>query len=149
MRLQEIIEADPEDVIVELFDEARNTVSMSSRLYPDFYNKDRVKQAMEGAAKRVDEFQLLLDANIDLKKRKTQLPWFAKLVEDEGIEVRKSKRRIRHWMIIDGEHFRLEKMHPKNALKPSNLIVWDAIDPLADMLQEKFRRWWMNGSPIG
>ena len=148
MRVEERISVDPEPDMVALFEKASNYVWMSSALYPAFYDRENVRQAFRSSAERVNVFDLLLGANVDWDQRKLQLPWLAELVSCGRIKARKSNARIPHWLVIDGKHFRLEKKHHEDVFETSNLIVWSADKPIADMLQERFIRWWRNASPI-
>jgi predicted Ser/Thr protein kinase len=147
VRLKEVINKDPEEDIIELMSAARYEIWMSSRLNPDFYNREKVREAIENAAKRVNKFRLLIDSRADWQERKSQLPWIAELVENGYITVRKSKNPILHWIIIDRKHFRLEKEHVSD-IGTSNLIIWDCDKPIADILQAKFAKLWMESVDI-
>jgi len=149
MQIEEHIDCDPEDLIVKLLNAARGSVWTSSSVVLDFFKRDRFKQAMENAAERTYQFWFLLDNDVDWEEKKSELPWLAGLVTKGLITVRKSKEPIPHWLIIDGRHFRLEKRHPPGKVITNNLEIWGAVKPLADMLQDRFRSWWENATPVG
>jgi len=148
MRFEELIDTDPEAKIIELLEAAHDRLWMGSRLHPDFYNREKVKQAMITTANKVNEFHLLFDTQANWQERKSQLPWIVDLVKNGRITIRKSEYPIPHWMVVDGKHFRLEKEHPQNVTKTSNLIIWDSFKPIADMLQDTFNSWWIQAGSI-
>lgn len=153
MSFQEVINEDPEPYIVKLFENACDSIWISTRLNPIFYNREAVSTAITNAMERVKEFHLLLDVNVDYETRKQQIRWFADLVDNKRITVRKSDRPIPHWMIIDGKYFRLEKTHLPNEteskIETSNLIIWDTKSKLvAEALRNRFKEWWNSSSAL-
>jgi hypothetical protein len=52
--------------ICSLLEAAENFVDMSTSLYPDFYNKDELKDAIKTCVKKVIKFRILL---MHLKKK--------------------------------------------------------------------------------
>lgn len=150
MRIEEVIEEDPEIHIIKLYNKASKYVWTSTNLYPEFYNRPKVVEAIQKAAERVGNFFLLHDSSlIDWDEIRTRLTWMSELVEKGKVIVRKSTARLRHWLIIDGSHFRLAKEHLGTTSTPKNLIVWNANKPIADKLVNIYAGWWHNATPIG
>lgn len=149
----EIIESpkrDPEKIIIKLVNEAQQSLWMSTSLHSEFYNRPMVKAALQGAFKRVEEARLLLDSKVtDFEKTKMDFPW---IFEDSEVmsklNVRLSKERLLHWLVVDGRHFRLEKPH-NGTVETSNMEIWDADKPTRDLLKRRFLTWWnCAGSPF-
>lgn len=150
MRIEEVIEKDPESHIIKLYNKASKFIWTSTNLYPEFYNKPNVAEAIKKAAERVENFFLLHDSSlIDWDEIKTQVTWISELIEKGKVIVRKSTARLRHWLIIDGSHFRLAKEQLGTTSTPKNLIVWNAAKPTADYLIDIFAGWWRSATPIG
>ncbi|OGH06785.1 MAG: hypothetical protein A2W22_06130 [Candidatus Levybacteria bacterium RBG_16_35_11] len=146
MKVTELQDVDPEEVIAGLFDRATESVSISTTLHPSFFNRPRIRQAFISAYSKVGSFRILLDHNIRWDERKNELPWLAKLAVDSKFDVRESDKPLLHWVIIDSKHFRLEKPHQaleqNGVLRTSNLLIENAIKPVADTLKDLFGLWW-------
>ncbi|MHC1635230.1 MAG: hypothetical protein ACXQTS_01220 [Candidatus Methanospirareceae archaeon] len=52
-----------------------------------------------------------------------KVKWLLELGKEGLVEIRLTKK-VRHWMIVDGVHFRLEKAHPEDETGRKNLIFW-------------------------
>ncbi len=129
--------------VIDLFSRAKKSLWMSTSLYPEFYNDDAVKSALEGKISKLD-FRLLLDRDVDVEKRKKEVPWIFRRAKS----IRVATAKLPHWIIVDGKHFRLEKMHPHNKPGDKNIIVYDMDRIVGDILKEEFSEWWFNGKPV-
>jgi len=149
MRLEESVDKDPEAKIVELYDSARDTIWSSTSLVVDFYKRSTIEKAIEDAAARVGDFRLLIDAGVDWEQRKHQMPWLVDLAKRPNVTIRRSLHPVQHWLVVDGRHFRLEKVHPEGKIGKKNLVIWNAIKPLADKLRDKWSEWWDDATILG
>ena len=127
----EIKSAAPELVeaaIVNLLDVAQNTIIMTTGLFPPFYNRPKVRSAVEKAANRVRSFNIILDNYVDVDRMRQELPWLFALASEPNrkITITRSESKIPHWMVIDGRHLRLEEPHSQAEGGRSNLIVKNA-----------------------
>jgi hypothetical protein len=149
MRLEEVLQRNPETKIVELLNSAHNSVWMSTSLNSEFFNGGNVRKAVEKTAKNISEFHLLLSSEVNWEERSKTLSWLVDLAKDNKITIKKSSEVIPHWLFVDGKNFRLEKGHlEESPLLTNNLIIWEATKPIAEMLQVKFEHWWNHGSSI-
>ena len=128
--------------IIKLAQMAKNYLWMSSGFNSKFYNDPDVKKAMVDAFGRVKQIKLLIEG--DAKERKSEVDWIfeeAKKFEDK-LRIRQCKR-VPHWLIIDGKHFRLERPHPTGVVGVDNLVVYDVGNPvISETLRRKFETWW-------
>lgn len=141
-QISETFEQDPEAIIIDLFQNAKNSIWMSSNLQTEFYNRPSVRKAFEDGLGRVRDFILLLDSSVDWEKRRMELPWLNTIIQTRHFPVRKSDKPILHWIIVDGKNFRLEKPHDDDEVKTSNMVIKDATKPISDLLQNRFLNWW-------
>jgi len=143
MRTEEF--ENPKEVIPKLLDKAKKYVWISTGLYPDFYNDSQIQKAITNAAKQVKSFRVLIDGNAKEKLKKVK--WLLELEKEGLVEIRQTKK-VRHWMIVDGVHFRLEKPHLEDEMGKKNLIVWNADPAASRILTRIWLKWWSNAEPI-
>ncbi len=133
-------------IVPKLFSKAENLVWMSTSLYPDFYNRDNVREAVEKAAYRVEDFRMLIDNMVDEKERLSKIPWLKKLIKEGKIKIKKAAYEIRHIIIIDKKIVRIEEYHPANRRAEGNLLVED---PLIILIEATlFNRWWRDARDL-
>lgn len=150
MRVEEIIDVEwrLNTSIIELLSSASNSVYISSDLIMGYGALDEIQKAIEKVASKVSDFRFLLDADTRWDQIEQHSPWFAKLIKDKRIPARKSSKPIQPWLIVDGKSFRLEKEYPEESIGKSNLLIWGAQKPLADMLLNKWNSWWDDGTDL-
>ena len=86
----EIKSAAPELVeaaIVNLLDVAQNTIIMTTGLFPPFYNRPKVRSAVEKAANRVRSFNIILDNYVDVDRMRQELPWLFALASEPNRKI--------------------------------------------------------------
>lgn len=128
--------------IIKLVKMAKNYLWMSSGLNSKFYNDPDIKEAMVDAFGRVKQIRLLIDG--DAKERKGEVDWIFEATKnfEEKLRIRQCKR-VPHWLIIDGKHFRLERPHSTGGVGVDNLVVYDVSNPvISETLSRKFEKWW-------
>lgn len=128
--------------IIKLAQMAKNYLWMSSGFNSKFYNDPDVKKAMVDAFGRVKQIKLLIEG--DAKERKSEVDWIFEEAKkfEEKLRIRQCKR-VPHWLIIDGKHFRLERPHPTGVVGVDNLVVYDVGNPvISETLRRKFETWW-------
>ena len=128
--------------IIKLSQMAKNYIWMSSGFNSEFYNDPDVGKAMVDAFGRVKDVRLLVEGNAEDTER--EVGWLSDAVKKfEGkLHIRQCKR-VPHWLIIDGKHFRLEKPHPIGVIGTKNLVVYDVDQPdISEILEQKFNDWW-------
>jgi hypothetical protein len=153
IRYQLLVNQDPESSIVTLLNKANVSIWMSSRLNPDFYNREKVKEAFIGAANRTKLFHLILDTGANLDQRKKELPWLNELIEKGKIAVKQSSKPIRHGLLVDSNHLRMEKEHGQDINKILCMVIWNTkndeeFKTIMTTVQSRFDSWWINIYPI-
>ncbi len=140
--------ADTKMKIISLLQKANEYVWMSSGFNSGFYNDPDVKKAMDDSFKKVKQVKIIIDGDIDIKKK--ELGWLfdlAKLLNGK-LQIRQC-RTVLHWLIVDGKHFRLEKTHLFNEVGIKNLLVYDINPPvISEILRRKFDKWWSMAIPV-
>ena len=143
MKTEEVKTPDTtKEKIIRLSQMAKNYMWMSSGFNSEFYNDPAVEKAIVDAFGRVEDVRLLVEGNAEDKE--SEIGWLSDAVKEfkEKLQIRQCKR-VPHWLIIDGKHFRLEKSHPIGAIGTKNLVVYDVDQPdISEILKQKFDEWW-------
>lgn len=136
------------DKIICLFNKANKYIWMSSGFNTDFYTDSQVMDAMTKAFNRSGEIRILIEG--DITNIRDSFNWLFALKAQLGNKIQvKNVMNIPHWLIVDGNHFRLEKEHVKGAVGINNLFITDVKEPLvSDVIQRKFEDWWFRATPI-
>ncbi len=145
MDLTELSNVTPEQLeekLVPLFESAKNSLLISSNFHPDFYNRPKIRKAVENCIAKVEFCRILLDSEIDWIEQKKQLIWLTDVITKKKFPIKQSDKPLLHWIIIDGKNVRLEQPHIKNPPTTSNVIMYDVSKPVADLLTVKFNEWW-------
>jgi hypothetical protein len=148
MKVIEICEQDPENIIIDLLSEAKDSIWMSTNLQKEFYDRPTIKKVMADSLFRVKDFKLLLEPNVDWETRKVDLNWLKEIIQTKQFPLRKSEERVLHWIIVDGNNIRLEQPHEDGATLTSNMVIKGADQPYATDLQQRFLAWWNKAVPI-
>ncbi len=131
--------------VIRLLKEARKEVWISTGLHQSFYNSSEIKEAIVKTAERVESIRVLIDGDAEEKTR--EVPTLLRL---DKVEIRESKK-IPHWTVIDGTHFRLEKPHPVDPMGEGevgkSLIVWNMDPAISRILKEVWIKWWFSANP--
>jgi len=133
-----------EEKIIELLNSAKKFVWQSSGLNEEFYNKEKVREAITNCAKRVRDYRLIVVG--DAKTKLDKVKW----IRDLPITIRENRdKSVLHWLIIDGKHYRFEKPHLEEKTGAGNLICWNMDSMYSRILERRFLRWWYNSTPLG
>lgn len=131
--------------IAKILNSAEQYIYLSTTLYPDFYNDDKIRKAMVKASKRVsDEINILIDKGVNIKNIEDKMSWIFKL---NNVKIRQANYKVAHWIIIDDKKLRLEKNAVSGHNSP-NLIVNDCHTILADVFVEDFLRCWAESDKL-
>ncbi|RLE49417.1 MAG: hypothetical protein DRJ31_04975 [Candidatus Methanomethylicota archaeon] len=129
--------------VISLLGVAKNSVSMSTSMYPGFYNDPDVKQAFESCVLRVKSFRLLLDGRVNLSKLRDGVPWLFELKKrSPHLEIKKAGSPIVHWIIVDDQHLRLEVRHGLEEYAKRNVIIFSAPPSTVEVVKRVFEGWW-------
>lgn len=135
--------------VIDLFMNARYEANVVSSLYPEFYNDDGVKNALQHCVENTKRFRLLIDDGKNIETTKSKLPWLIELKNKypNKLEIRFSDDpSLRHIMIIDNRNLRIEDTHECEKLdNAKNLIIKDAPEPIVDAAVALFESWWTSG----
>lgn len=139
--------------ISDLLLKGKNFVDMSTSLYPEFYNREKLKNAIKTCARSVLRFRILLDKETDIGELKKEVPWIFALRGEypKKIEMAKAKEDITHYILIDEKHFRIEGEHKHDLggeLVLRNLIVENPPRIIAARLIHEFNGWWNSAEKI-
>jgi len=142
-----------EEPISDLLLEGKNFVDMSTSLYPEFYNREKLKNAIKTCARSVWRFRILLDKETDIGELKKEVPWIFALRREypKKIEMAKAKEDITHHILIDEKYFRIEGKHKRDLggeLVLRNLIVVNPPRVIAARLIREFNGWWNSAEKI-
>lgn len=142
-----------EEPISDLLLKGKNFVDMSTSLYPEFYNREKLKNAIKTCARNVLRFRILLDKEVDIGELKKEVSWVFALKEEypKKIEMAKAKEDIAHYILIDEKYFRIEGEHKHDLggeLVLRNLIVENPPRIIAVQLIREFNGWWNSAEKI-
>ena len=137
------------DPVAELFKKAKMFVDMSTTLYPEFYNNEKIKKSIKKSIEKVAEMRILLDKDADVNQLKRDVKWlFDERKKFPGkIKIAKARTNVEHRIIVDGRHIRIEGEH-KNFKKIRNLIVFDAEVELILPFMREFEKWWRESEEV-
>lgn len=133
--------------IINLLQKSKEYLWMSTGLYSSFYNDEDIKKAMVEAFERIKQVRIIIDGDAETKK--AEVSWFFELAKrfKDKTQIRQSTG-ILHWMIADGKHFRLEKLHDLG-VGINNLFVCDVEQPaISELLKSEFDIWWFAAKPV-
>ena len=110
--------------VPKLFNLAKKEIMISTDLHPDFYNSESVKSSLKDAIDRNVNVEILIDqGHHDISKIK----WLKENLNEGKIKAFQSKDKIRHIIVVDGNHIREETTHDKdNYDKANNEIIINA-----------------------
>lgn len=131
--------------ICSLLEAAENFVDMSTSLYPDFYNKDELKDAIKTCVKKVIKFRILLDKDADIDALKKEIPWIFDLQDKylDTLEIAQASGDISHWILVDEISLRLEEKHKyEEKLILRNLYIQNPPLIIAKTYIRQFDIWW-------
>lgn len=138
------------DKIVTLMDKAEKCVWISSGFNPEFYNRPKVKKAIERAFSKVNNVRILVHGKPE--EFKEDVKWlfdFAQTNKDKiELRSRPANDNLSHWVIVDQKHFRLEKKHVERTVGDRNLFVTDMDTAVVDLLIPRFYDWWKDAEKI-
>lgn len=142
-----------EEPISDLLLEGKNFVDMSTSLYPGFYNREKLKNAIKTCARSVLRFRILLDKETDIGELKKEVSWIFELKKEypEIVEIAKAKEDITHHILIDEKYFRIEGKHKRDLSGEPvlrNLIVENPPRIIAARLIYEFNGWWNSAEKI-
>ncbi len=123
--------------IPKLIEGANKYIHMSSSLYPEFYNDEKVQAAFENRINKV-HMKILLTPGGESNLKKVEYLKTAFINGD--IEICKINRDIPHIMVVDGNKARIEKKHPRNKPGVENLIYKNSVK--VDNTEVDFIEWW-------
>ena len=124
---------------------AENFVDMSTSLYPDFYNKDELKDAIKTCVKKVIKFRILLDSGANIDTLKEKIPWIFDLQDKypDTLEIAQASGDISHWILVDEISLRLEEKHKYDEkLILRNLYIENPPLIIAKTYIRQFDIWW-------
>jgi len=153
-----IADEDTRAKILELINCARHTIYFSTRLEKDFFEKIDVQTAYIRATTRGVHIRMLIEPTInwDTKINETGLTWLKGLKTDGyKFEVRQSREKIPHWIIVDKNHIRIEKTHKDTDKTVSNSIYFN-LKTQSTAQRELFLKgtlaifddWWYDSDPV-
>ncbi len=105
------------DVFVEpisgLLNKGENFIDLSTSLYPAFYNKKELKDAINACVKKVTKIRILLDKNANINTLKKEVSWIFDLHDKnpKKIEIAKAVNDVEHCILVDEKYFRIEAKH--------------------------------------
>lgn len=142
-----------EEPISDLLLKSKNFVDMSTSLYPEFYNREKLKNAIKTCTQSVWRFRILLDKETDIGELKKEVPWIFALRGEypKKIEIAKAKEDITHHILIDEKYFRIEGKHKRDLSGEPvlrNLIVENPPRVIAARLIREFNGWWNSAEKI-
>jgi len=119
-----------------LFDRAKSEILISTSGAKDFYEEKEVKGALERAIERGVEIKMLLDKDAE------PVEWILNESQKGHIQLKRSKERIYHVIVVDGKHTRIEDIHDKENYKNAeNDIFYNDIF-MAEIFYVKFMKVW-------
>lgn len=134
--------------ISDLIKKAKTSIDMSTSLYPEFYMEDKIKKSIEKSVEKVSTFRLLLGGDINRKTRES-VPWIFDLEKkSSNFIIAKTKDEIKHYVIVDNKHLRIEEKHPPNEPGIKNLIVYDAPIDVVMLFKKIYEKWWERATDI-
>jgi len=109
--------------VPSLFDRAKSEILISTSGAKDFYEKnEKAKEALKRAIDRGVEIKMLLDEGAE------PVEWILDESQKGHIQLKRSKERIYHVIVVDGKHTRIETIHDKENYKDAkNTIVYNDI----------------------
>ena len=142
-----------EEPISDLLLKGKNFVDMSTSLYPEFYNREKLKNAIKTCAQNVLRFRILLDKEVDIGELKKEVSWIFELKKEypEIVEIAKAKEDITHHILIDEKYFRIEGKHKRDLSGEHvlrNLIVENPPRIITLQLLHQFNSWWNNSEKV-
>jgi hypothetical protein len=125
-----------EKEIPKFLSKTRRFVYWTTSLYPEFYNKEKVRCAIIDTVDRGIEVKMILDPIADFKK----VEWIKKLYKEGKIKVRMATTPNPHVIIGDGFNLRSEPLHKPDTPGGENIIVYNSV--IAKDQEIEFLRLW-------
>jgi hypothetical protein len=127
-----------ETELPKLFSCAKRDVFMSTGLTSEFYDKEKIRESITSARNRGVEFKIIVDNGA-----KDPALWLLKeaAVPGSKIALKKSKIKIRHVIVADGKHVRIEEDHYTEEKAKSNMICYD-MPLLAKVIRDDLQEIW-------
>lgn len=142
-----------EEPIRDILMKSKNFVDMSTSLFPEFYNDEKVKHAIETTVQNVSRFRLLLDKRVDINELKKEVSWVFELKNKypDKVKIAKATEDIMHHILIDEKYFRIESEHEldkSGKIILRNLIVEAPPRIIALQLIRQFDSWWYSAESV-
>ncbi|PKP58167.1 MAG: hypothetical protein CVT88_07790 [Candidatus Altiarchaeales archaeon HGW-Altiarchaeales-1] len=100
--------------IPKLFDLAKAEILMTTGLSHEFYNDSAIKNALCNAIAREVKIRIIVDGrkeDRDITSELSNINWMKEKIKNRQIEIKKCEREIKHIMVVDKRHSRLEDTH--------------------------------------
>ncbi len=138
---KDVLAKDFKNEIPKIFSLAKKDVFMSTGLYSGFYNEGGIKTSIEKAIYTGVKLRIVID-----KDGGKPVDWMKDEIKNGKIEIKRSTEKIRHIMIIDDKHIRIEDSHPYDMNETTsenikNRICFNA-PHFAEILKEDMEEIW-------
>lgn len=141
-----------EEHIPILFDKATSSIDMCTSLYPTFYSKEKVRNAIEGCVEKGIDFKILLDKQSNIPELVKELPWIFKLrKKHSNLKITRLDKDVHHIIIVDNKHYRLESSHTEiegKRVGKRNIIKYNAEPKVIEPLKLIFEYYWENSEEL-
>lgn len=98
------------EAVPELFDMAEIEILISTLLDQEFYKDSNIKRSLQDAIDKGVDVKILLDKDA---YPLSEIGWLYDLYQNCNVDIRRSRKKVPHKIIVDELHLRWETEHPK------------------------------------